>query len=411
MKDVEKAVGVPQSAGLYALCSSPNINPMAKYKPVRYDKKGALTLSELRATRFGFGATVPTFTGGNKETSATWEYQRVRAGTDWARLTDYDGYHNRACVPFAFGVSGAIGDGVGLYFYVNSSAASYYSDNGRSAVWDEDYGLSLTELFAGARNASASSYIAVCIHDMTKGDSIMVVTNRRVQDLGTSVETIILYPTQRTISGITYPAVAMLGDTLRSGNSFRFIVGLSNSGPTGGAPYQVLTEVSGITLFSLAISAGIDRKDRILVDTHSIIGLQCSLSLLSATMTYVGMATRSFNGQTLTMMKYTLDAHIMGIITTPSGHWSPEGGRIGVKITVSANGFAGDDDSQGTVQVGTSVSVPDAGQTYYFSPLYHLTGINLYYYQGTGTPEAYVNAMATEAFEEIPFRNSLTINP
>lgn len=411
--DVKRAIGC--SSGQWAvLCTYANINPMAKYKPVRYNQKEQMTLAQITSTRFGFPSTTPFFTGGQTNPSITWEYQkpRGRSYNEHYRITDFYKYFHLACVPFAFGVSGALQDGLGVSFYINNMAAAYYRDKGENVEWNGDYGLSITELFAYSSNASDNSYIAICIHDLTKGDSVVVVTNRKLRDIGTSVDTIVLYPTARTLNGINYPAVAMLNDSTRNGNDFRIIIGLVNSNTSPTAPYQVFDDSTtpnsnGITLYSLAIKQGIDRKDLKLSSLHTIRGLQCyfDANTSAVTMTYFGRVER--NGQM--MDKYTLSADLVGIFITPSAHWSPENGDIGVKIVVSANGLVGDAPVEGSVTVGTGVSIPSAGQTYYKDPLYQLRNINVYFYQGTGTPEVYFKAFATEIYENVAFANSLTI--
>jgi len=394
------------------LCTHVNINPMAKYKPVRYDKIPDISDAEFALARYGFSRVTPTFTGGNSNPSCTWEYEKPRGGSysEPFRITDFDGYFPRACAPFAFGVSGALQDGLGLYFYINNTAATYYSDQGMNVLWDSDYGLSVSALFAYSSNASTNSYIAICIHDLTKGDSIVVETNRRLCDLSTSVDTIILYPTARTISGVSYPAVDMLNDSTRSGHEFRVIVGLMNSNTNPNVPYQVFTgstspTPSQITLYSLAFVDGIDRKDLVLTAHYSIVKLKCyfDTSTSTITTTYVGQVQR--NG--MTMLKYLMSARLVGVFITPSDHWSPEQGDVGVKLIASANGIVGDDAVQGNVQGGTSVNIPIAGHTYYSDPLYQFTDVPVYFYQGTGTKEIYINGFSTEIFESVPFENTL----
>ena len=409
--DVQRALGVA-SGDWGTLCSHVNINPMAKYKPVRYNKRARLTLAEITTTRFGFAAVTPIFSGGDTNPSNTWEYQRVRglSYNEAYRISDFIGYFPRACVPFAFGVSGALNDGLGIYFYINNMASTYYNDQGANVMWDNDYGLSITELFAYSSNASDNSYLTICIHDLTKGDSIVVVTNRKLRDIGSSVDTIILYPTQRTISGVTYPAVNMLNDTTRNGDQFRIIVGLMNSNTDPTSPYQVFTDEttpapSQMNIYSLAIAKGIDRKDLILSSHYTITNLECYFDANTSTITttYVGEVQK--NG--MTMIKYLVSARLVGVFVTPSDHWSPENGDVAVKLVMSANGIVGDDPVQGSVQGGTSVNIPLAGHTYYKDPLYQFTDVPVYFYQGTGSPEIYINGFSTEIYESVPFDNTL----
>ena len=412
--DVQAAIGCG-SGDWGVLCRYVNINPMAKYKPVRYNKKEPLTLTEIMSTRFGFGSSLPDFNGGNSNPSVTWEYQKPRglAYNEHYRIMDFDKYLSRACVPFAFSVSGALQDGLGVSFYINNMAATYYNDQGMNVVWDNDYGLSILELFAYSTNASQDSYVVICIHDLTKGDCVVVETNKRIRDLnelGSSVYTIILYPTARTISGVSYPAVGMLNDSTRNGHNFRIIVGLINSNTDPSKPYQVFDgnttpQPSQIILYSLAIKEGIDRKDLVLSSHYTIVNLGCYFDANTSTITttYVGEVQK--NG--MTMIKYLVSARLVGVFVTPSDHWSPENGDVAVKLVMSANGIVGDDPVQGSVQGGTSVNIPIAGHTYYKDPLYQFTDVPVYFYQGTGSPEIYINGFSTEIFESVPFDNTL----
>lgn len=88
---------------IYTLALSGLINKWSKHKFIRYDKPS--TLSELefagtvqdRVDGIFYGLKLANV-GGRIETmhEATFEYQRLRLGTDWARLTDLNGYDKNA---------------------------------------------------------------------------------------------------------------------------------------------------------------------------------------------------------------------------------------------------------------------------------------------------------------------------
>lgn len=410
ISDIRNALGV-SSGDIATLCSSQSINPMAKYKPVRHSSHGILTQAQRASTRYGFGSSFPTYTGRDIDPSNTWTYLRVRPRTDYSRYTDFDGYYHLACVPFAFNVSGALQDGIGIQLFANSSASDYYSDQGMTERWDVDGNLSLSELFANSSNASLNSYIAVCIHDMTKGDGIVVLTNKKIGDVGSTVPVIVLYAQEQTVGGVTYPSVAMLNDTTRSGNTFRFIIGLMNSAPSNPTTtaYQIFTDTtsptaSQLVLFSLAIKEGIDRKDLPMLSTHTIMGLDCSLSSSGMTLTYVGQVTKYGN----TMLQYNLSGTISGTFITPRGHWSPEDGTVGVQITIGSDyGYVGDNYNMTYV---TSAYVEMANTTY-TQTLYTVSNVPVYIYQQVPTSErsAKVSAYAYKSYEKVYFDNTLTI--
>lgn len=411
ISDIRKALGVG-FGDIATLCSSQSVNPMAKYKPVRYNTYKDITPSERASTRYGFGSSFPTFTGGDDSPSNTWTYLRVRPHTDYSRYNDFDRYYHLACVPFAFNVSGALQDGVGLQLFVNSSASDYYSDQGMMTRWDEDGNLLLSDLFANSSNASLNSYIAVCIHDLAKGDSIVVLTNRKIGDIGTTVPVIVLYAEQQTVGGVTYPSIAMLNDATRSGNTFRFIIGLMNRAPSNPTTtaYQIFTDTtsptaSQLVLFSLAIKEGIDRRDMTMLSTHSIMGLNCSLFSSGMSLTYVGQVTKYGN----TMLQYSLSGTIGGTFVTPRGHWSPEDGTVGVQITIGSDyGYVGDNYN---VTYITSAYVEMAGTTY-TQTLYTVSNVPVYIYPQVPASErsAKVSAYAYKSYEKVYFDNSIKIS-
>ena len=88
---------------IYTLALSGLINKWSKHKFIRYDKPSALSELEFagtindRANGIFYGLKLANV-GGRIETmhEATFEYQRLRLGTDWARLTDLNGYDKNA---------------------------------------------------------------------------------------------------------------------------------------------------------------------------------------------------------------------------------------------------------------------------------------------------------------------------
>lgn len=83
------------------LCSSTKINPASKCKPIRFDKVGSLTDAERMGNGSDglyYGVRVKQEGTGlyNIDSSSMYEYVRVRAGVDWARLDDFEGYVHTA---------------------------------------------------------------------------------------------------------------------------------------------------------------------------------------------------------------------------------------------------------------------------------------------------------------------------
>lgn len=386
----------------HALCTDALINKCAKCKPVRYGTQQVITAAQRQSTRYGFGPTVPSFYGGTQNPSVTWEYLKPRVDTEYARIADFDGYFHRAYAPFYFDISGSLGNIFGLYMTKDNTAIQMHRDAGIGCEWDADGSMSLADCLTNSTNASGDSYVALAIHDITQGDSVVVVINLKAKNISTSVSIIQLYPTQQTISGVTYPAISMLNDTTRNGHTFRFIVGLTNYEPSN--PYQVFTTPNMVTMYSLAIVDGVDRREKVIGNSTSITGLKSTISKTSGSLVYVDQVTKY--GQT--MLRYRLNGVFAGQFITPSVNWSPQGGRVYVNINFTANGYVGDDYS---LVVNTSVQIPNAGTTYNIANLCTITDVYVYFFNGVPVSErkVFVSATAKSSSENVPFENTLTI--
>lgn len=99
--DVGTAIG-SNSLDVATLCSNANnsIKRWAKYKPVRYDKVGDITLDERKSVMYGLSPNyIASATNAasniinNIQTTipstGLWNYYAPRPGTDWCRLTDF----------------------------------------------------------------------------------------------------------------------------------------------------------------------------------------------------------------------------------------------------------------------------------------------------------------------------------
>lgn len=93
-----------------SVCSSGNINKWAKYKPVRVNKPGDINDTDRANANQGFDLANTDFRiNGIDELKAkyvsnadfSWPYLPIRPGTDWSRLTDFDGYNQNALPPLS----------------------------------------------------------------------------------------------------------------------------------------------------------------------------------------------------------------------------------------------------------------------------------------------------------------------
>lgn len=375
--DLQKALSTSVSdTGL--LCMHANINPMARYKPLRNTKVAPLTESEKSALRYGFSTITPSFGTDNPDNKAVWEYLKPRANTtDRFRFSDFikgetsdDGYDMYACAPFAFGVEGPSIDsrevegngGVGFPIYINSGVNAYYS--GSPMRWTEGCCLTLSELLS---NYSGNAYIGFAIFDLSDNAHRVVVSNKKITQLSSYVPTIILTSVTKTLSdGLTYPGVDLFSDERRAGHTFRFIAFLYNNFPGGDGytttyAYRLLD--NNVDVNSLAFMDGIDRHDCVVPLHNTISGLECSLITGYVTLSFVGTETigsYSYN-------KYRCDGTVYGNFKTP-GDWSNAGVRV--KVTIRSNsGYPNSVTSPSNFTSEKYISLPHWSTSYTFQAL------------------------------------------
>lgn len=345
-----------------------DINPMSKYKPVRFNKIRPLSESEFSSIRYGLrpkgtGGAYATFSSSLINPNVAWIYDKPRGGAynEPYRITDFYHYFHRASPPFLFEVSGQLGSSVGVTFYRDALAADIYNQGQDAAgSWSPDYNISMADLFNGYQTPSNSSYLCVCVHDVTDNTYLgVVVFNKTVGSIESSATPLIMFAEQTIQSGVTYPAVPFINDLTKSGHTFRFIAGLRNSYSGGTAPYEVYNGGSGIDIYPLAFKQGIDRKDVVLYSNITIQGLQCWFDnpAQNISATYLGTAT--YAGRT--MDKYLVTGNLYGIFITPNNWNTYEVPGVTVKMVLRTQGYVGDND---LYSVGMPVSLPDAGKFY-----------------------------------------------
>lgn len=332
-----------QGGAPWTVSSRIEVNPMAKYKPVRFNKLAALTDDEFKGTGYGLSAG-NTFNASDINPDNAWTYLKPRGKAPTPttydfpedepyRDTDFNRYDHKACPPFAFDVSGHLASSVGLTFFIDTMSKEIYI----GSRWMEETCIRFSELIQ-----VKDRYLCVAIHDLDKTGSCVVILNKNVKDIGQYGSTVVLYAEEQKISGTTYPAVGLLSERDRNGHTFRFIVGMrnNNDGQPPGQPYKVLdtTAVSGLT--SLALVKGIDRKDVTLFLLDNIGKLGFSLSSTTLAFTYIETVTRS-GAQ---WKKYKLSGRVYGKFVTPSGQWAVKTVSVDVRLR-SDGGYVNPDDN------------------------------------------------------------------
>jgi hypothetical protein len=342
ISDIRKALGTDKG-DLGTLCRHDSLNPMAKHKPIRYNKRAALTDLEIKSTNYGLSAG-SVFNASDTNPDNAWTYNKPRGNqnslSEWYRYTDFDGYDNLACPPFAFSVSGELANSVGLTFYIDSMSKEIY----KGYRWIPDTCIRFADLLE-----VQGRYLCVAIHDLDKTGSCVVILNKAVSSIGQYGYTIRLFAEQQTMEGVTYPAVSLLNERDRNGHTFRFIVGMrnNNDGQSSSQAYKVLetTAVSGLT--SLALIPKIDRKDIPLFLLDTINNLDFSLTSTTLAFTYIETVTRNGNTQ---WKKYKLTGRVYGQFVTPSGQWAVD--SVSVDVSLRSDGGYVNPIDNGTSLIG-----------------------------------------------------------
>ena len=341
--DVQQALGTSE-CDLGSLCRHANINPMAKYKPVRVAKREKLTDADFFNADYGL-VRPSTFVSSNPNPSTAWTYNRPDTPYCY-RISDFDKYDHNAAAPFAFDFSGELGASIGIYFFVDSGVNGI-CEAGKH--WYYDTCLSVNDLLRS--QTFQSMYLCFCIHDLTEplGGTAVVVSNVKLSEMSSTVPTVILYAEAQTVSGMTCPAVSLLGDRDRSGHTFRVICGLVQNFPENPLVYsyvEMTGSLQNIDVYSLAFSAGVDRKQHVLTVLDTIEDLEFSLTSSTLAFTYIETVTRS-GGQ---WKKYLVTGRVYGRFVTPNGQWAVD--SVSVDVTLRTDGGYVNPIDNGTSLVG-----------------------------------------------------------
>lgn len=369
--DVQRALGTNE-CDLGSLCKHANINPMAKFKPIRNSKIGMLSPSingapsDRYSARFGFDSITPKiqFDGNNLDPHGKWVYLKPRGGaSEPYRLTDFinegnptrEGYYANALPPFAFKAEGleltanttVDGDGgVGISLYVNSGVNAFYPNGG----WDGDTCMTISEML---NNYSGGAYIGFAIRDITSptGGFVAIVSRYKLAGVGSSVPTLILHSKNYVGGGMLSPEVALLHQGERAGHTFRFIAFLWSTFPSfsatidgttrtyneNSAEYSILSTTPNFSADSLEFFDNIDRQDIVATLVEgSIAGLTGSIHSSNLTLTLTSNSTVTYNGRQY--YRYQIGGTVYGNFKTPSGHWNPDG-QVRVYLRLSGDGI------------------------------------------------------------------------
>lgn len=347
-------VAASDGEGNWTVVSRIDINPMAKFKPVRYNKLQPLTASEFRNTNYGMSIG-PIFNAANPNSDISWTYNKPRGKLSSSspqgqledepyRDTDFEGYDHKSCPPFQFDVSGELDNAVGLTFAIDSFAKEKYP----GMRWTEEGSFRLSDLIA-----VTGRYLCVGIYDLHPDHpgSCAVIFNKKVSEIGQYGYSMQLFANGGTFEGKTCPEVELFQGRDRNGHTFRFIVGMrnNNDGQSNNQGYKVVgtNQIDG--MYSLALMPGIDRKDVVLTLLDTIGRLQFSLSRTTETgltLRYDGTVTRNNS----TWKKYMLSGRVYATFVTPQGQWAV--GTVSVDTFIRSDGGYVNPTDNGTTLVG-----------------------------------------------------------
>lgn len=188
-----------RSIGL--LCTSPKINPMARYKPEDYNTFGKLTETQRAENHYGFGKQTPYFTaGGSVAPHAAYQYVRPKGGgTSPCRILDFDGYNHRAVSPLHIDFPAKL--------YVDwANGVSIIANSSSKERYDSESCVKLGE----AMGASNDMYVALFVFkDSTH--QWLLPTDVKVNELSESVFPTVVFAGSESdmasASGRVYPYI------------------------------------------------------------------------------------------------------------------------------------------------------------------------------------------------------------
>lgn len=271
------------------IMNGPNINAMAKYKPVRHSNPGILSVSDRAAVRYGFAAALPQLALSNNEPQNDWSYLRPRGigYTEYFRDLDFDGYAPGACTPLVVEAARLAYDD---WSYINLFAegiSNGHRPDGR--IWIPNQSLSIQELLESASDYYGS-YIAFLLIDTTDWAKNLIITGKTFssfinQDYGYKTFQLNFDDSDKQESGVWYPRVPIL-NSYRRNHNFRVVVCLLPGGnPSSGYAYNVISsDLYLYTPYSVAFVPGSDRiTDQLVTGAFTMDGTQITAMSIEKT--------------------------------------------------------------------------------------------------------------------------------
>ena len=190
------------------ICSSERINKWSKHKPIRYNSPLELSDALFSGTNGLWGLNIPIYTSAGTLESGflhdlfegtDWDYLRTRPGTDWCRLTDFNGYNHAAICPFGTEMPTDIFLGTGDKLDVQLDQIEVDSDNLKLSDF-EGGGISFSDYYAGLALKNGMRYLLVTSANKLT-DSVNISVSDAAEYVGTWQAAIFLCSSRITPGG------------------------------------------------------------------------------------------------------------------------------------------------------------------------------------------------------------------
>lgn len=357
------------------LCTSPNINPYARFKPEDYPTTAPITDAQRKANGYGFGNTAKTFRAGYSTAQhAVYEYKKPKGGVSSPfRMLDFNGYFHKAASPLSLIFPDKIYNDWANGFSVRAN------DTGVTN-YDPAYCVKLGDVMV----ANDDMYVALYIFK-DGNNQWLLPTSVTVNSLSSSTFPQIVFASLESElpsrSGNVYPYV--IPELANHKDSSYTVIAVGVSGlvyQTDKKPYALSGDklIGNRDLYSMELVENADRKTIVVSKAKTIADLVGSFTMNVSPATYHslvgGYSCYTLSGVTSSLM-----------LTTPADWHFTNGETIRVEVSVNnQNGYIYPLNSTTATELKFTAApvVDEANKTYTISDL--LANIGNYRFQNQG---------------------------
>lgn len=357
------------------LCTSPNINPYARYKPEDHSTIAPITEAQRKANGYGFGGTAKTFKAGYSTAQhAVYEYKKPKGGVSSPfRMLDFDGYFHKAASPLSLIFPDKIYSDWANGFSVRAN------DTGVTN-YDPAYCVKLGDVMV----ANDDMYVALYIFK-DGNNQWLLPTSVTVNSLSSSAFPQIVFASKESElparSGNVYPYV--IPELANHKDSSYTVIAVGVSGlvyQTDKKPYALSGDkvIGNRDLYSMELVENADRKTIVISKAKTIADLVGSFTMNVSSASYHS-SVGSYSCYTLNGVSSTLT------LKTPADWHFTNGDTIRAEISITnSNGYIYPLDSAAATELKfTAAPVVDvANKTYTITDL--LATIGNYRFQNQG---------------------------